>query len=63
MVRAEKKEKVTTLSGENVSEYQIQYDLCEIIQDWVNAENEEQCKLIYSRILSNDIFYPVALYS
>ena len=38
------------------SEYQIQYDLCEIIQDWVNAENEEQCKQIYSRILSNDIF-------
>ena len=38
------------------SEYEIQYDLCEIIQDWVNAENEEQCKQIYGRLLSQDIF-------
>jgi hypothetical protein len=38
------------------SEYNIQYDLCEMIQDWVDAENEEQCKQIYSRLLSQDIF-------
>jgi len=38
------------------SEYNIQYDLCEIIQDWMDAENEEQCKQIYNRLLSQDIF-------
>lgn len=38
------------------SEYEIQFDLCEHIRDWVNAENEEQCKKIYGEILKCDIF-------
>lgn len=38
------------------SEYEIQFDLCEHMRDWVNAENEEQCKNIYGEILKCDIF-------
>lgn len=44
------------LGIESGEEYEMHFDLMDIIEDWCNAENEEACKMVLNRIQERGIF-------
>ena len=40
-------------SGQN---YELQFELCDIIYDWCNAENIDDCKYIFQQLENKNIF-------
>mgnify|MGYP001303539650 FL=1 len=47
--------KFETICADNYN-YNLHYDLCDVMCDWVNATSETQCKRIYHMALKKDIF-------
>jgi superfamily II RNA helicase len=47
--------KYETICGENYN-YNIHYDLCDTMNDWVNSSSETECKRVYQEALKKDIF-------